>query len=384
MQKTVDVWSVEDLRNRFAEIEFPEYQREPTVWGRAAKKRLIDSMARDFDIASLYFYETEDGRLECVDGRQRIGAIMSFLGSNAGDGDNEFEFEISNEIYEDKSHPFDEVKGGTFQELKDAGSDTADALIRKILEYQLTIVKLSDSRIPEEFNLQFTRLNLGAIIVSGEKLHAMVGALRDVCFNGLGGHELLRGAKMSTRRYAKQQTAAQIVAQVFAFEEGMEKTGIGGYARTRHFDLQRLFKRNRKLSEERREWLGRLTTVMDALGRELEDGVLTSRAMTVSAVRFAYERDGCADWDPAEVAEFLKELGKRLQWQVKRRLDYDREYRYLMDFQREVTQASVEKRAVSRRGAVLKEQFERWQATGRFEGDDAFKRRYPDREIGEN
>ena len=80
MEKKVVPWSVEDLRANFPRVDFPEYQREPNLWSLIEKQRLIDSMIRRFDIASLYFYRHGDGAIDCVDGRQRIGAIMSFLG----------------------------------------------------------------------------------------------------------------------------------------------------------------------------------------------------------------------------------------------------------------------------------------------------------------
>ena len=50
MRKTTWIWPVSKLRSKLAAISFPEYQREPTVWSRAAKRLLIDSMLRQFDI----------------------------------------------------------------------------------------------------------------------------------------------------------------------------------------------------------------------------------------------------------------------------------------------------------------------------------------------
>jgi hypothetical protein len=59
MQKQIEPWSIDKLRRKFAEINFPEYQREPNVWSLDAKQRLIDSILREFDIASLYFYRIQ-------------------------------------------------------------------------------------------------------------------------------------------------------------------------------------------------------------------------------------------------------------------------------------------------------------------------------------
>lgn len=380
MDKVVTLWPIRDLRRRFDEIDFPEYQREPTLWRRPEKQLLIDSMSRDFDIASLYLYETDGGKLECVDGRQRIGAIMSFLGDNRKDADNCFPFQASNEIYTDDANPFTVLSGQDFATIN-AAAETATAgierqFVQKILDYRVPVVTLSNSERPEEFNLQFTRLNLGVIIISGERLRAMVGDLRDVCFDELGDHALLKSARMSTRRYAKEQTAAQVLAQVFAIEAAKSKGGEEGYARTRYFDLQRLFKDNAELSTRKRQWIDQLKEVMDRLGEEVgEDGVLTNRAVTVSAIRLGYEEADRGEWDAREVMAFLRTFTTRLQEQVKKGLDHDREYRFLMDFQREVTQASVEKRAVRRRAEVLREQFERWRKDGKLAGDNEYEAR---------
>ena len=254
MQKETVLWSVRDLEERFSRINFPEYQREPNIWSLLEKQRLIDSMLRLFDISSIYFYVDGDS-IDCVDGRQRIGAIMSFLGKYPDDGDNGFEFNILNEIYEEKEPLFVALQGSSFPELVEDAELEKDlekaALARQFVDrfrdYKITIVKLSGSSRPEEFNLQFTRLNLGTIINSGEKLHAMVGDLRDACFapDRMGHHPFLEDTRIPTRRFAKEQVAAQILAQVFSIQVDKE------FTRTRHFDLQRLFKEHRLLTDER-------------------------------------------------------------------------------------------------------------------------------------
>ena len=51
--------------------------------------------------------------------------------------------------------------------------------------------------------------------------------------------------------------------------------------------------------------------------------------------------------------------------QVKKGLDYDREARHLLDFQKHVTQASVEPRAVEQRARMLRAEFEEWRERSR-------------------
>ena len=99
MKKKTTSWTIADLSSQeFFRIDFPEYQREPNVWDLDAKQKLIDSILRRFDVASIYFYVDEDGVHSCIDGRQRINAIMSFLNENPEDLDNCFKLKISNEI----------------------------------------------------------------------------------------------------------------------------------------------------------------------------------------------------------------------------------------------------------------------------------------------
>ena len=377
MKKIVESWTVQDLMQQFARIEFPEYQREPNLWSLPEKQRLIDSMVRQFDIASLYFYEYEGGIIDCVDGRQRIGAIMSFLGENPKDRDNNFQLRRWNEIYNDDNWLFHSLDRKTYAEivdLKKASKDeTAKILLDRLMNYPLTIVKLSDSEAPEEFNLQFTRLNVGTIINSGEKLHAMVGELRDRCFNLLGPHRFLEGTRIPHARYARAQVAAQIVAQVFS------KSASNEFARTRHFDLQRLFKEHSVLTESQNNLVDKVSNLFDLLALAFEgSGSLRNRAITVSVVVLARTANVTSQEDASTLSEFIEEFVCRLSWQVKKGLNIEQEYRYLSDFQRNITQASAEKSAVAARHELLQEQYQRWLSSHDLRGDPEWIERHPD------
>ena len=74
-------------------------------------------MMREFDIAPLYFYMRENDVIDCVDGRQRVGAIMSFLGINERDSHKGFEFRELNELYDEDANPFRELDRSSFSEI---------------------------------------------------------------------------------------------------------------------------------------------------------------------------------------------------------------------------------------------------------------------------
>ena len=388
MQKRTSFWRISKLRQKIHQISFPEYQREPSIWHRSAKQRLIDSIVREFDIASVYFYDNGDDTWDCVDGRQRIAAIMSFLNENDHDAEDAgFPYKVMNEIYDDEQdHAFAPLSGRSFSEINTAaerGDATAVGFVRTLIQYQLTVVELYDSARAEEFNLQFTRLNLGAIINSGEKLHAMVGELRDICFGELAENRFLASIDIPTRRFAREQLAAQIVAQVIAIEQTQAAARVREFARVRHMDLQKLFKDNTQVSPETRTWVARVGLVMNLLAEQSDSGslpVLRSRAIVLSLVLLAYEEEISTPDEAEQVARFATQFVGRLRWQVSELasgIGVDESYRYLLEFQKHLTQANVEKPAVKARVECLEDAFHSWCETdGHLPGDNEYRQNH--------
>ena len=383
MQKKTSFWRISELREKIHQVSFPEYQREPSIWHRSAKQRLIDSIVREFDIASVYFYANGDNTWDCVDGRQRIAAIMSFLDENDHDiEDAGFPYKVMNEIYDDEeAHPFAGLSGRTYSDIHSAslGNDaTAVEFVQALMGYQLTVVELADSARAEEFNLQFTRLNLGAIINSGEKLHAMVGGLRDICFNEMAENPFLAAIDIPTRRFAREQLAAQIVAQVIAIEQARAEDHDREFARVRHMDLQKLFKDNTHVSPETRTWVEEVEQVMNLLADQSEAlPVLRSRAIVLSLVLLAYEEEVSTPAEAEQLARFAAQFVGRLRWQMSELASgrgVDESYRYLLDFQKHLTQASVEKPAVTARAECLETAYGAWKdADGDLPGDREYR-----------
>jgi uncharacterized protein DUF262 len=359
MDRVAATFKIQDLQHEFHRIEFPEYQREPTVWNLEQKQRLIDSILRRFDIAAIYLYEREDGGWECIDGRQRLNAVMSFLGRNPTDEDNGFSLRIHNEVADEGTEELGHLHGRTFEQLDDQAT---------ILNYEVITVLLSGTRAPSEFNLQFLRLNLGTLINAGEKLHAMVGVMRDRLFEegGLGQHPFLAGVAIPTRRYAHQLLAAQLMLQVTTRRE------TGQFARGRHFDLQRYLKLYADREDPR---LGGVKDTLDALHQNAPtlSERLGNRAIAVSVILAAWEVGVRAHPDLAErYGQFVGVFLERLSYQVEcmKQFSPDSRYEYLVTFQRHLTQAAVERPAITYRHETLIRQFQVWSETGKLTGDD--------------
>jgi hypothetical protein len=62
------------------EFEIPAYQREDT-WEDERKSRFVESLLMGLPIPFLFFWERRDGKLEIVDGSQRLRTIQQFVKS---------------------------------------------------------------------------------------------------------------------------------------------------------------------------------------------------------------------------------------------------------------------------------------------------------------
>jgi hypothetical protein len=378
--------SIDALQSTFIEIEFPEYQREPDIWSRDQKQRLIDSILRRFDISSVYLYRREDGGLECIDGRQRLNAIMSFLHANPADvKDDGFPLKLENEISSGLLTEFDQLQNVTYDQIKDYEKhldpslhQSAQAALQSLLQYEISTIYLSGAKDEEEFNLQFLRLNLGALINAGEKLHAMVGAMWKVIFESedVGKHSFFDSVHIPTRRYGKELTAAQVLLQAFA----LRKTN--DFARGRHIDLQSFVKRYAEIGTEDQQIVDEVASTLDALqdGAEAAKDHLRNRAVTVSLVILALRKNVAAGSLPAtRFWEFATTFMQMLRWQVAKMRDpnltSDREYADLVEFQRHLTQASVEKPAVAKRDQILQSNLDQWLRDGHLVGDADYQER---------
>ncbi len=365
----------------FVGIDFPEYQREPDIWSRQQKQRLIDSILRQFDISSVYFYVKDNGVLECIDGRQRLNAIMSFLNDNPSDErDNGFPLMIENEISSGLATEYDALCGRTFAQLEALASDeTSDLHViardacATVRNYTITTVHLSNASDVQEFNLQFLRLNLGALINAGEKLHAMIGGMRDLIFENerVGKHPFFESVNIPTRRYAKELTAAQVLLQIFTYSKSKD------FARARHVDLQLFVKQHEEVDPSSTDIVD-IVAVLDALREGLgsSDDFLKNRAITVSLILLAWENFSDATmkdkfWD------FVRTFMAKLNAQVAQMKAFkiDERYAYLADFQRHITQASVEKPAVRARHEVLTANLNNWVAKGALMTDSEYRAR---------
>ena len=358
MKKKNVKWSIKDLQKKFDIIEFPEFQREPTVWNLEKKRKLIDSILRQFDIASIYLHKRDDGNFECIDGRQRINAIISFLGLNEsaeqkegiGSYDNKFKFISSDELL--GSNELDAFNKRGWEEL-------AEQQQKRILDYEFNVLEITNLDRDEELNLMFLRLQLGAQLNPGEKLNAMLGVMRDLIFKGenpLGKHPYFDYLKIPKRRFSKELTAAQIAINFFSLKQGK------GFKKARFVDLQEFFKTYVSFEDQEIKIASLLRERLNKVYDSLKDNNrlnLKNRAIGVTAFFFINKLIESNEEDKIlRFIEFLNVFLSKLKEEVEKGIDIDPDYRDLLKFQTYISQAAVEKYAIENRQKFLEEYFE--------------------------
>ena len=352
MKSQSELWSILDLEKKCHLIEYPEFQRESSVWSLRLKQLLIDSILRGFDIASIYLVKEDEHSFQCIDGRQRLNAIFSFLGINKDDKDNGFEFRTFNEVKED--HRLDDANN---YKIESSGF----MKYKKIFEsYKVRIVLLSDITDEDDLNLQFQRLQIAQILSGAEKLNAMVGGMRDYIFsqNGLGAAGYF--AKVGTRvgRFGREQSASQTALNVVSYSTE------GNFKRSRFLDMQEFFKDNFRLSPEVNNVLEDLKAKAAELENLVSDKILIkirNRALVVSILLFYFIHSTSKEIEKEKLNELGKFLEKVLNELKKISSKPMKEEGGNWDkLQIAITQASVEKTAIEQRHAILTEEFKKF------------------------
>jgi hypothetical protein len=341
MKRRVEDWSVEELHKARPRISFPEYQRQPNLWTLDKKRLLIDSILHDIDIPKLYFNETSDSSLEVIDGTQRLWSIWEFV-------DDEYSYNT-----EDDSRKF--------SQLSKQQRDT-------IRNYELQVTILEDA--PDDYLRElFVRLQLGLLLVTGEKLNAATGAMKDFVFDKASTKRFITELKIPNRRFAKQTLSAQVAINSFT------RAKLRLFARTRYEDLLYFFEEYEHpqgtdlafFRAQSRKILAVLDDLWDCFGEKAS--TLTNRSYILS-VYLLFEELGTtlsAGSARKTFVDFIFALWTRLRQEISAGID--RHNRELYAFETLLSSAPGERYQIERRHQKLIEYYEYFKRTKKIKGD---------------
>jgi hypothetical protein len=195
-------YSVEILANKMRDGEFqvPSYQRE-FVWEPDRQSRFIESVVMGLPIPFLFFWEMGDGRLEIVDGSQRLRTLQEFILGALRLGELESLPAMSNFCF----------------------ADLPESRQRKIRNRSIRGIVLNEHADDQARFDMFERINTGSKVA--EKAEVRRGAL-----GGPFMSLVIELAKLSaftalapiSDKLKKQREHEELVTRFFAYSDGLE------------------------------------------------------------------------------------------------------------------------------------------------------------------
>lgn len=345
MKREIVEWTIKEIYEKRGQITPAEYQRKPRLWNPKDMELLIDSILMNIDIPKLYFYKVGKDEYEIIDGTQRLSAIWGFVAN---------EYTLT-------------CEGGKklgFNELSPEQQE-------KILSYKLQIALISDAS-DKYLRELFLRLQLGLLLVTGEKLHAKTGAMKDFVFGKMVEKPFVKSVKIPNRRYAKETLCAQICINSFT------KAKLRLFSRTRYEDLSYFFDNYANSSGKDLDFFrNRCKSIMEVLDTlnhyfDKRTDTLRNRSFILSIYLFVeelVEKMGRAGLDKLmpNFADFVLVFLQRLKEETK--LGIKRTNEDLYKFELYLSNAPGEAYQIERRHGKLKEFFEYFQKTNKIKGD---------------
>lgn len=339
-----------------------DYQREK-IWSRKNQEDLLDSIIKNIDIPKIYLAQVTNGRenfdYECIDGKQRMVTLLSFFKPEPIE-ENQLAVSIAGEKY-------------TYIRLK----RELPNLSKKIEDFELTFVIYPEIEDEEFLREIFRRLQLGVRLNAGELLKTYSGTIRDFVYKKMGKDApFLRHTNLSEKRFSRQFTLSQICINSF------NRSETGDFVRARYDDLEEFFKEKFDLDEKDKN-LVRIRGVLEIMDKNFgkQASSISSRAVAVSAYFFV--EDMHLQKNSSLIPDFVKFFVALLD-EIRENLKLLAKYKsptnstILEEFQKYISQASVESSAIKRRNLFLQKAFEYYLAPktkGKIIGSESLVKR---------
>lgn len=195
-------YSVELLAGKMKRGEFvvPSYQREYT-WEHDRKSRFIESMVIGLPIPFLFFWEMPDGKLEIVDGSQRLRSIEEFVVGDLRLGELEGLTLLS---------------GFKYSELPESRQ-------RKINNRSIRGIVLNEHADEQARFDMFERINTGSKIANKAEVRrgALAGQFMTLVAE-LSQLELFMSLAPVSKKEADEREREELVTRFFAYADGLE------------------------------------------------------------------------------------------------------------------------------------------------------------------
>jgi len=195
-------YSVEILASKMHDGEFqiPPYQREFT-WESERQSRFIESVIMGLPIPFLFFWEMQDGRLEIVDGSQRLRTIKEFIFGDLRLGELESIPGISNFRF----------------------ADLPESRQRKIKNRSIRGIVLNEHTDEQARFDMFERINTGSKVAKPAEVRrgALRGPFMELVIELANSPDFLELAPTSSK-LRKERHHEELVIRFFAYGDGLD------------------------------------------------------------------------------------------------------------------------------------------------------------------
>jgi Protein of unknown function DUF262 len=195
-------YSIEILAQKMHDGEYvvPNYQREYT-WEADRKSRFIESVLMGLPIPFLFFWEMPDGRLEVVDGSQRLRTLAEFVLEGLRLGDLESLPAVSQFKFE----------------------DLPESRQRKIKNRSIRGIVLNELADEQARFDMFERINTGSKVANKAEVRrgALAGPFMKLVIELASLQEFAALAPMSAKLKAERENE-ELVVRFFAYGDGLE------------------------------------------------------------------------------------------------------------------------------------------------------------------
>lgn len=179
----------------------PDYQRE-FVWDRIRISRFIESLVMGLPVPFIFYYEnTKTGKLEIVDGSQRMRSIHAFIHGK---------FKLS------KLERLTELSGKQFQDIPEARQ-------RKIRNRSIRGIVLNEHADSEARQDLFNRINTGSLTASPAEIRrgSLQGPFMDLVIKLADDKQFKILTPTPSNRVNKRERE-ELVTRFFAYGDGLK------------------------------------------------------------------------------------------------------------------------------------------------------------------
>lgn len=179
----------------------PDYQRKDLLWNIYYKSRFIESLILDYPIPLIFLADTKDGKLEIVDGLQRISTLSDFLQNN---------FDLS------ELKKITNLNGCSFEDLPDGEK-------RRLKSKSLRIIVLKKSTPNEAKRELFDRLNTSSLKANTSEIRSGRESNNPMMLliKKLSDNELFKKLTNLSEKLINRKEDIELISRFFAYSNNL-------------------------------------------------------------------------------------------------------------------------------------------------------------------